>query len=239
MKLKRVTSIVTGSFMAITVSGALFYSNNVPETNVKKTSFIDVKWKLKKIYEKSSLKKTFYCNCRYSNYKNIDRGSCGYKPRRENRRSKQVEWEHIYPISRFGKTRPCWWKAKTLKKNPREYCAKNDNIYRRAENDAINLVPSVGELNLVRSNHSFGHVIGEERRFGSCDFEDRNKITEPKENIRGDIARIWFYMESVHKVPITRKDKLILLKWKKDDPLTNEERYLWNKKIRMMKNETN
>jgi deoxyribonuclease-1 len=57
-----------------------------------------------------------------------------------------------------------------------------------------NLVPAVGEINALRSNYSFGIIPGERREFGECDMEIKNRKAEPPPNVRGDIARIYFYM---------------------------------------------
>lgn len=39
---------------------------------------------------------------------------------------------------------------------------------------------------------------GEDRIFGTCDFEFESDEAEPKEDIRGDIARIYFYMKQTY-----------------------------------------
>ena len=41
-------------------------------------------------------------------------------------------------------------------------------------------------------------IKGEKREFGKCDVEIKNKKVEPKESIRGEIARTYMYMDSVY-----------------------------------------
>jgi endonuclease I len=57
-----------------------------------------------------------------------------------------------------------------------------------------NLVPAIGEINGLRSNYSFAMISGENREFGTCDMEIENPKAEPRPEVRGDIARIYFYM---------------------------------------------
>ncbi|RML36461.1 hypothetical protein APX70_07867, partial [Pseudomonas syringae pv. maculicola] len=43
-----------------------------------------------------------------------------------------------------------------------------DPVYKRAEADLHNLVPSIGEVNGDRSNFSFGWVPEQKGQYGSC-----------------------------------------------------------------------
>ncbi len=69
--------------------------------------------------------------------------------------------------------------------------------------------PSVGELNADRSARLYGVVAGEERAYGACDFEviatgegepHVRGAAEPMPSIRGDVARVWFYMSEKYGV---------------------------------------
>ena len=75
------------------------------------------------------------------------------------------------------------------------------------ESDLHNLVPAVGELNGDRSNLPFSMIEGEPREYGACDFEvnlaaDR---VEPRPEVRGNIARTYFYMSSTYGLPISEE----------------------------------
>jgi deoxyribonuclease-1 len=39
-------------------------------------------------------------------------------------------------------------------------------------------------------------IEGEQRQFGACDVEIAERKIEPRPEIRGDIARIYLYMEA-------------------------------------------
>lgn len=53
---------------------------------------------------------------------------------------------------------------------------------------------------------------------GSCDIEFGGRAMEPKESIRGDIARIHFYMSYLYKIPLSNSQEEMLRDWNKADP---------------------
>ncbi len=98
------------------------------------------------------------------------------------------------------------------------------------EADIHNHFTSIGDVNGDRSNHPFSEVPDEPRVYGQCDFElkknlwRKGKIAEPKESIRGDIARAYFYMSEQYDVPISDDYKEMLLKWNLSDPADQWEK---------------
>jgi len=196
------------------------------------SSFKQAKKIANKLYQNRQT--TFYCGCKYTNKKQIKRGECGYVPRKNKKRGKRIEWEHIVPAHAFGHVRQCWREPKSFatcqKKNGKFYrgrkcCNKVDPVFRAMAADLHNLVPSVGELNGDRSNFRFGMIDGEPRKYGACDFEVdfKRRITEPAPHIRGDIARIYEYMETTYAVPIGKKQRRLFEVWKIQDPMSSWE----------------
>jgi len=94
------------------------------------------------------------------------------------------------------------------------------------EADLHNLVPAIGEINGDRSNYSFSMLEGEPRTYGSCDFEVdfKTRKAEPAPNIRGDIARIYFYMQDRYKLKSSKKQMQLFEAWDKLDPVDDWER---------------
>lgn len=94
------------------------------------------------------------------------------------------------------------------------------------EADMYNLEPAVGELNRVRGNYPYGEIPGEPREFGACDFETFAEKIEPRPEIRGDIARIYFYMDT--RYPgfgiVSDSNRTLLEEWDRADPMDNAER---------------
>ena len=93
------------------------------------------------------------------------------------------------------------------------------------ESDLYNLVPAVGEINGLRSNYSFGMIPGEKREFGACDMEIESQKAEPPPDKRGNIARIYFYMDRAypgHGI-ISRKNRKLIEAWDRKDPVDEWE----------------
>ena len=167
-------------------------------------------------------RETFYCGCLFSRTKRVAPATCGFEPESESTRSYRIEWEHIVPASKLGEGRACWDHperfAQCRGKSGRACCGRIDRSYRLAESDLLNLRPAVGELNAARSNHPFGIVPGEPRRWGACDFELEDGIVEPRPSIRGDIARAYLWMSFRHGVRLSDAEWWRFMDWSLADP---------------------
>lgn len=141
---------------------------------------------------------SLYCGCAFvhsgTSGGEIDNIACGYEPRKNEARGKQMEWEHIVPAWFFGHNRSCWEHAHSRcetstgrKYAGRRCCAEVDKEIKRIEADLHNLAPSEGEMNGDRYNLPYGEVSGEPREYGACDFEiDRAaRVAEPADAVRG------------------------------------------------------
>lgn len=181
---------------------------------------------------------TLYCGCKYVRTRTRSGGrisnlACGYEPRKNEFRGKRLEWEHIMPASFFGRGRSCWTEGHGLCVNSkgkpyrgRRCCAKIDEAFERMEADLHNLAPSVGELNGDRSNLPYGLMDGEPRKYGRCNFEiDRDDDdVEPADDVRGDVARVWFYMSETYGLALTSASRARFAEWSSDDPPDDWER---------------
>jgi deoxyribonuclease-1 len=191
--------------------------------------------------------KSFYCGCSFNDKKQVDKASCGYEPRtpitksgKENIRDNRIEWEHVLPASTMGKHLACWGSERNQfsqcvkyngkLKSGRDCCQKVNRDFRNAHNDLVNLTPAIGEVNADRSNLPYAEIIGENRDYGQCDFEydSVNKMVEPSEIIRGDIARIQLYLEDKYGEVLGFKfsveNKLMFNQWNEKDLVSEWER---------------
>lgn len=212
------------------------------QTNTSVSSFSKSKKLLKKVYKGHQV--SFYANCNY-NYKDknnmIIRKSCGYVPRNEytkkgniNKRARRIEWEHVIPAENFGRQFKCWRKGSTqcIKSNGKSFkgrrcCSKVNEKFKYMQADLHNLVPTVGELNADRSNFRYGMISKEKRLYGkNIDFEVdfKMKRAEPRDSIKGNIARTYFYFEKTYNMKISKKDKKLFKAWDKLDPVDEWER---------------
>jgi len=192
-------------------------------------NFDEAKSILRRLYPRGV---EIYCACPYDldRKDRIDAAACGYKG--QGARSKRIEWEHVVPASVFGQRFAEWKEGhpsceRNGKKNKGRDCARaTSEVFARMEADLYNLLPSLGELNGARSNYPFGEVGGENREFGRCDFEIGHRVAEPRPQIRGDLARIYFYMDA--RYPgfdiVNRKNEGLLNAWDRDDPMDDGER---------------
>ena len=196
----------------------------------KSISFSKSKKFLQNIYLRSNKNVTFYCGCAFNLEKEIDIESCNYSPKNENnKRSRRLEFEHVVPASKLGKNLQCWKEPICQTKKGKNYkgrrcCKKVSKEFKRMEADMHNLFPSIGEVNGDRSNYSFGEIPNENRNYGQCDFEILNKVAEPKESIRGDIARSYFYMSKQYEISIPESYENLLRQWHLSDPPDDWER---------------
>ena len=197
--------------------------------NTQITSFSQSKKLLLKVNKDNPV--TLYCGCSYKG-KKPNFSSCGYIPKKDNKRANRIEWEHVVPAHSFGQSFSEWRdghpkcvtkKGKTFK--GRKCAEKMNKEYRRMQADMFNLYPAIGEVNGRRSNYSMAIIIGEIREFGKCDVEIKNKKIEPKDSIRGEIARTYLYMDSVYpgRGIISKKNRKLFDAWNKSDPVDGWE----------------
>lgn len=168
---------------------------------------------------------SFYCNCdiRWQGKKGIpDLAGCGYQIRKNGPRANRIEWEHVMPAHHFGHQRQCW------QNGGRKNCVKTDSTFRLMEADLYNLVPAIGEVNGDRSNFRFGVLPTTAPKHGACpvkvDF--KQQVFEPAPKVRGDIARIYFYMADKYNLNLSRAQQQLFLAWHKLDPVTEQEQQL-------------
>jgi len=165
-----------------------------------------------------------YCGCKWTwvgkSGGRIDAESCGLKARKQENRAERTEWEHIVPAWTFGNQRQCW------KNGGREYCVDDDPVFRAMEADLFNLYPSVGEVNGDRSNFNYGMASGVAPQYGQCktrvDFDQR--AAEPRDEVKGLVARTTFYMFDRYKLSMSRQQQQILMAWDKQYPVSSWEK---------------
>ena len=216
-------------FFYIFILILICFSNNSFSQNQTINNFSKSKKILLKIHKNNPY--TFYCGCSYKN-KTPNLSSCGYKIFKNNKRAKRIEFEHIVPASRFGKKFQSWTKGhlNCVKNNGKKYkgrkCSRKvDENFRLIEADMYNLQPTIGEVNQLRKNFKMSIISGEKRIFGKCDFEVQNKFVEPSPNIRGDIARTYFYMADTYSnyIKLTKSELSLFSKWNNVDPVDEWE----------------
>jgi len=167
--------------------------------------------------------KAFYSNCDYEvkEKKLIPiHDTCGFHYRKNENRSKRIEWEHIVPAWHFGYQLQCWQNGGRAK------CKESNAKFRQMEADMHNLVPAIGEINGDRSNFRFGMISGEKRVYGKVDMEIDypSRKAEPRKVVWGEIARTYFYMREKYGLAISKSQQKLFIAWNNLDPVTRWER---------------
>jgi deoxyribonuclease-1 len=170
---------------------------------------------------------TLYCGCSYHG-KAIDWNRCGYRPRKDRKRARRLEWEHVVPAHAFGHAFPEWHDGHPQcgRQKGRKCAQLMRADFRLMEADLYNLQPAIGEVNGRRSNYAMAIIEGEKRAFGQCDVEIQNRKIEPRPDVRGDIARTYFYMDWAYpgRGIISGKNRKLFEAWAAADPVDAWER---------------
>jgi deoxyribonuclease-1 len=94
------------------------------------------------------------------------------------------------------------------------------------EADMHNLTPAIGEVNGDRSNYRFSVLPGEPYQHGSCDvkvsFSQRS--VEPRDEIKGQIARVYFYMHDRYDLTMARAQQQLMMAWHRQHSVSDWER---------------
>ncbi|RTR06310.1 endonuclease [Halomonas nitroreducens] len=164
---------------------------------------------------------TFYCQCAFDFEEGPELANCGYEVRKQQERASRIEWEHVVPAYDFGRQRQCW------QEGGRDLCRSDDEVFRRAEVDLHNLVPSVGEVNGDRSNLRYGMLTGSDAyQYGQCQAQVSFEVDafQPPAYVRGDIARTYWYMRDTYGIRISRQQQQLFNAWPNQDPVDRWER---------------
>jgi deoxyribonuclease-1 len=173
-----------------------------------------------------------YCGCRFDADLRADTTGCGY----ENQDDPQprVGWEHVVAVTRHL-DRSCWIKpgvAPGPDPDDNFECGKPAELL-AMQADLHNIQPALATLIAKRGASPYGPVRNEPRAFGACDFEvekmlSKYPVTEPRPDVRGDLARTYFYMawkyRGAWKVKLSREDYQLMLTWSEQDPVDARER---------------
>ena len=178
----------------------------IPDYDTARDNFF---WK--KLYSTGGF--TLYCGAWFANHPRLK----GKFPARGG-----LNVEHVYPASWMLVTAGCPTET-------RKQCREKSPAFNFMEADLHNLYPAVSFINGARSNHPFAEIPGENHMFDSCDFERVNKLVEPRPEARGNIARAIFHMHKEYGLPVSDAMKPLLLRWHKDDPVSEAERRRNNK----------
>ncbi|NVL48679.1 deoxyribonuclease I [Pseudomonas syringae pv. actinidiae] len=166
----------------------------------------------------------FYCGCKWEwvgkSGGRMDPEACGFQSTQQADRATRLEWEHTVAISAVAQQRECW------RDGGRENCQRTDPVFNRMEGDMFNLVPSIGTVNALRSNTNYGMVAGPSVPLGACTTKIGTsvRVVEPRNEVKGEAARITFYMADRYNLTLSNQQQQVLMAWDRSYPVSDWEK---------------
>lgn len=178
------------------------------------------------VYQDQNLSQAgdFYCGCKWQwvgkSGGKMDLAGCGFQTTKHIDRAARLEWEHVVPISAVGQQRQCW------RNGGRQNCQRTDPVFNRMEADMHNLAPSVGSVNALRSAISYGMASGPTEPLGACTTKVATtfRVVEPRNEVKGEAARITFYMADRYNIRLSERQQQVLMVWDRTYPVSAWER---------------
>lgn len=179
----------------------------------------------KKILKKFDIfnQETLYCGCKISGNK-VDKSSCGYQEPKSSPRAGRVEWEHVVPHSFMA--RSFKYDKKACGKKAKRNCLEDS--YPELSfmvSDLYNLFAEDGYINALRSNKPIEELSSSDVSFGKCDIKMNKRGFTPRKEVKGQVARVFLYMQSAYpKVNIiSNKNQKLYEAWDKMYPVSKSE----------------
>lgn len=171
--------------------------------------------------------RSLYCDCAYDTSGRVDPAACGLPSSLgKGERRTRMEWEHVVPAATLGKTFPEWREGhpRCGRKTGRSCLRKISAEFNRMEADLFNIRPAVGSINELRGSRALSEIAGD-RRLGRCEFEVDGGQAEPRDAIKGDLARIYLDMETTYpgRDLIDPRDRDDYIRWSREDPVDPAE----------------
>ena len=197
--------------------------------------------------------KTFFCQCPYFR-KDINLKACGFSFEDFFDRQKRVEWVPVVSPESMAKSFASFGGHESCKRVDRiptrssmrsmgnspsyfnytatpkpfdgiECVRKVDALFNRMESDLYNLVPEVGAIAALKKETRLADIEVFVSQFGECSLKILNNFLTPPSLLKGDVARIFMYMDWAYpgRNIITPAEKKLIEKWNRMDPVSKEE----------------
>ncbi len=174
-------------------------------------------------------KKTFLNNCDYHYNPNscMDKSIVETKGCSIHEDNETMSWMQIVPDTFYGRYKACMVEKPCINVFTKEAfgsplcCRRIDMQYREMEADLFNLVPAVSSLAAVQKGRIFGEVKIPTEYLGDVKLDEN--YLEPPARVKGDIARVYLYMDRRYGLELTPEQKRLFLKWHKEDGVDAKE----------------
>ena len=185
---------------------------------------------LSKIYSENSF--TFFCGCEFKE-NGVNYQKCSYYPKKNNKNAHKIKWHKIIRINDIikknsqlkEKNKSCF--NKNWGKRKKNKCIKKNKIslLNEIKKDLHLVYPVISQISNLTLNKDFNIINKEKRKFGECDIELNKRFFEPRDEIKGDIARLYKYVSVKYEKDnlISKKKNKLFNTWSKNDPADDWE----------------
>ncbi len=202
--------------LLITLVPQTGYTQEIDASLFKPSQIISVetsKKQLKLYYMEEPHTRTLHCGCHFDKQKQAYPATCeeAQNSTADSENKEIMEWEHLMPVSVFAAGLKCWTRpacpGAETGKDP-ACCRVHSPKFKRMEADMHNLFP------VIQMEGNSPHIGGMgEYRYCRDGIPDA-----PREGVRGEVARAYFYMSRQYKIPIPDDLENTLRQWHLADP---------------------
>ncbi|WP_345975370.1 endonuclease [Sulfurimonas sp. HSL3-7] len=152
----------------------------------------------------------------------VDTSTCSVQEQNQT-----VKWIQVVPDSFYGRNRECMNEEVCVSKytgknyKGKRCCRQSDAAYRKMEADLFNFIPVVSSIADKRKDQIFMKVDKAEYVVGKVKMDA--KAIEPPDNLKGDIARVYLYMNERYGLDLTLEEKEDYYYWHKLDSVDKRE----------------
>lgn len=152
----------------------------------------------------------------------VNTSSCSVK---EDHQS--MVWIQVVPDTFFGRKMACMIETPCINVFTKEpfgspmCCRRINKKYKKMEADLYNLIPVVSEMKQIQKGKIFSEVKDPITMVGETKIG--KEAIEPADNVKGDIARVYLYMDEVYSLELNATQKNLYLKWNSLDGVDAQE----------------
>ncbi len=144
------------------------------------------------------------------------------------KKQSEVEFIRIVPEEAVGKTRRCWREKICINLSGKPYsgvrcCRKSDEGYQAYDRDIFNIIPVTKELARAIKGYRYGEAGEKSKKLCNFLLLDEKKIAEPPLFMKGNIARVYLYMNAQYGINLPYEEQMLYMKWHKLDPVDEKE----------------
>ncbi len=152
----------------------------------------------------------------------VDTATCGVKEQNQS-----MVWMQVVPDTFYGRNMACMndnvcvseFTGKTFK--GARCCRLSSDVYKKMEAELFNLIPVVSAVAEKRQGKMFGEVKTAKETVGGVKFDEN--FIEPPDNVKGNIARVYLYMEDRYGLQLSSAQKELFLRWHRLDAVDQRE----------------